>query len=506
MSEESLRHSKSERRKKKVFWKIYRTEFKKVFSCSSILFFILASYGILRNMKDSLVQSSELNTEAIPYLKNFAVLPFAILITAVFVKLSNIVTREKLFYYIVSAFLSIYLLFVFYLYPNMEELKIDSEKIFLWQKEFPVLTHLFSMMQYWMITLFYVFAELWVSVTGSLLFWQFINDVTTHKESKKFYPIYAFIGHLGPVFSSALVSIISSLYISQGKNTIYCPEYFVFLILLVVFFGVGAMIVFRWMHLNIIASNQEKKGEKEISLGKQKTALPFLKSIKYIVNSRYILFLFLIVFAFGIQNNLMGLLWKKNVELYFNHEKVLISNYNAIFYFTTGIVTGMLTLIFRFIVQRLSWFAGAFGAPVLVAFVCAPYFIILLCSGDIVVHAIGYVATPSYFIVFILSCQQVLNKAVKYGIVDPTKEIAYVPLDRELRYKGKATVDVFGYTMAKSAAGLAVIALFAFHGTTSLMEIAHEIAIICLIVLVGWMCSVKFLNKLYLNISKMKNE
>ena len=314
MSEEGVSGTRSTRKRdriKEFIWPVYRNESKKIVSSSFILFFVLASYSILRNMKDSLVQSSELNTEAIPYLKNFAVLPFAILITASFVKLSNIIAREKLFYYIVVTFLSVYLLFAFYWYPNIEEFKLDAGFISKLKARWPFLQHLFLIIQYWMITIFYVFAELWVSVVANLLFWQFINDITTYSESRRLYAIYSLIGHLGPSFSSAIIIFISWIYRSNGYDTAYCPGYFMVLISIVVIFAAIAMLIFRWMHVNILSPRQASKYGTPIKLEKQKTKLPFKKSIKYILNSKYILFLFLIIFAFGIQNNLMGLLWKK---------------------------------------------------------------------------------------------------------------------------------------------------------------------------------------------------
>merc|ERR1712138_56345 len=52
------------------------------------------------------------------------------------------------------------------------------------------------------------------------------------------------------------------------------------------------------------------------------------------------------------------------------------------------------------------------------------------------------------------AAQNVLSKATKYAVCDPTKEMSYVPLDQESKIKGKAAIDVVGARLGKSGGGL----------------------------------------------------
>src|ERR1700731_3685063 len=81
------------------FWPIHGYEHKKLIPMLALFFLISFVYNLLRCMKVTLVVTPEgSGAEVIPFLKVWAVLPGAILITYVYTQLSNRLSREKVFY------------------------------------------------------------------------------------------------------------------------------------------------------------------------------------------------------------------------------------------------------------------------------------------------------------------------------------------------------------------------------------------------------------------------
>ena len=79
-------------------WPVYRHEYKKLFPMLALFFLISFVYNTLKCMKTTLVVSIPgSGAEVIPFLKVWAVLPGAVLVTYLYTKLSSRLRREKYF-------------------------------------------------------------------------------------------------------------------------------------------------------------------------------------------------------------------------------------------------------------------------------------------------------------------------------------------------------------------------------------------------------------------------
>ena len=85
--------------------------------------------------------------------------------------------------------------------------------------------------------------------------------------------------------------------------------------------------------------------------------------------------------------------------------------------------------------------------------------------------------TPLMAAVYAGMAQNILGKGTKYAMFDPSREMAYIPIDQEMKIKGKAAIDVVGGRMGKSGGGWIQMALItALGGSVSQIDIAPYLA------------------------------
>src|SRR3989344_3000091 len=187
-----------------LLWPIHGFELKKFLPMFFVFFFINFNYTILRDTKDTLIVTAT-GAETIPFLKFWGVVPGAIIFMLIFTKLSNLVSRERLFMGLMASFGLFFGLYAAFLYPNRDA--ISPIALTNWMYEhFPQGLHgLVGMIRYWPSSVFYIMAELWGSAAISLLFWGFANQITKVDESKRFYALFGIGANLAMYRSGYLI-------------------------------------------------------------------------------------------------------------------------------------------------------------------------------------------------------------------------------------------------------------------------------------------------------------
>src|SRR5579871_3404448 len=102
---------------RELVWPIYGAEHKIWAPMATMVGLILFNYTVARNVKDGLVVTATGSSEIIPYLKGSLVLPAAIVFFFIYAKLAGILSKQALFYVIISGFIAFFILFAAVLYP-----------------------------------------------------------------------------------------------------------------------------------------------------------------------------------------------------------------------------------------------------------------------------------------------------------------------------------------------------------------------------------------------------
>lgn len=82
------------------------------------------------------------------------------------------------------------------------------------------------------------------------------------------------------------------------------------------------------------------------------------------------------------------------------------------------------------------------------------FFSLILFGGPLEPMMASIGMTPLYLAVLVGALQNIFSKSAKYSLFDPCKETAYIPLDDEVRTKGKAAIDVICNPLGKSGGAL----------------------------------------------------
>jgi len=487
-----------------ILWPVHNYELKKFLPMGLMMLCILFNYNILRDTKDTLVVNAPAaGAECLSFLKLYGVTPAAVLFMVIFVKLANIMEREKLFYAVLLPFLVFFGAFAFVIYPNKDFLHMSVETINHYQAAYTNLHWLIPVIGNWSFSLFYILSELWGSVILSMLFWQFANEITKITEAKRFYGLFGMVGNIGLVIAGPTIIMCASYAKSLPQDVDSFAVNLKYLMAAVVVAGLIICATYRWMNKNVLTDPKfYQPGE---GAGKKKKAkLSMGESFKYIITNPYLGLIAVIVLAYGVAINLVEGVWKGQLKIAFPDK----NDYNSFmgqFTTWTGAVTMILMVVGNNILRRLSWKSAAIITPIMVLITSAIFFYFVWESTELDPFTPLMGTTVVMVAVIVGQIQNVLSKGTKYSLFDSTKQMAYIPLDPEAKVKGQAAVEVIGGRAGKSGgAFIQSTMLAAIGGSVSLASLAYILGPIVIIICLIWILAVTNLGKRFTALTQEK--
>lgn len=486
------------------FWPVHSFELKKLLPMFFLFFFINFNYTILRDTKDALIVTAPgSGAEAIPFLKVWGVLPFAIVFMVVYSKLSNILNKQSLFYWTISTFIAFFAIFALVLYPCKDTLHPTAlaDKL---QSILPEgLTGLVALFRNWTYALFYIMSELWGSVAISLLFWGFANDITRVSESKRFYAMFGLGANVAMLFSGPAIVYCSDIRAKLPANVDAWGVSLNLMLSMVVVSGLLVMAIYWWINKYVLTDARfydaaEVKGGKK----KDKPKMSLKDSFMYLARSKYIMCLAILVIGYGIAINLVEVTWKGQLKLQYPNPNDY-SKFMGQFSMITGTATILMMLfVGGNVIRRFGWGVAALITPVVLLISGAGFFSFVIFKSSLASFVALLGTSPLFLAVVFGTIQNVMSKSAKYSLFDPTKEMAYIPLDQEAKVKGKAAIDVVGARLGKSGGSLLQQGLIVACG--SLAAITPYVAGILFLIIFAWIYAARSLNKQFTQISNEK--
>lgn len=474
-------------------WPIYSFELKKLVPMLLLMMFISFNYTIFRDTKDTLVVSS-CGAQALPFLKVWGVLPGAVIFTLIYAKLSNLLKREHLFYASVIPFLIFFALFAFVLYPNREALApiVSSESLAdILPSGLQVLADIY---RNWTLALFYIFAELWGSVCISLLFWGFANDNTRIQEAKRFYAMFGLGANVGSGIAGQIVALLAD----ADKNNWGRALQNTLLVTLAA--GIVILGLYYFIQNFVLTDPQFAPAAGELRKKKSKPSLSIKDSISLLANSRYLLSIAILVMSYGILINVCEVPWKHFLKQRFptaSEYQKFMGHFSSTVSATTII---MMLFVGGNVIRNLGWYVGAIFTPVIIVSTGALFFLCVIFRENLSFITDNLNVLVLTLIVAVGSIQNIMCKATKYSLFDPTKEMTYIPLDADSKTKGKAAIDVVGARLGKSGGGLILQLMFTFI-SSDIVLCTPYLFVVLILIGGGWIRSVGVLSGEFANLN-----
>ena len=478
-----------------ILWPIKKEEMNIFLPMSLMMFCILFNFSALRSIKDGLVVPN-IGAEVISFLKFWVVLPSAIFFSLLYSKLSNLFRVEQIFYMIVTLFLSIIFLFAFVIYPNEELFHPRHDTISYYAELYPNFQWQIRIIGKWSYAIVYVVGELWSAIVITLMFWQLANSRVTTSQASRLYPYFALVGNLGLVFSGSMMIFSTQdeipefvlLFLGEGIGS-GSDRTLKISAISIVFFGVASMLFYRYVALYTKSTNSDKVPSKST------LKLSVKDSMMLVVHSRYLWKILIIVMSYGLAINIVEGPWKSKVsELYPSTVEYIrfMGKFNVCMGFSCVVFTICGSAILRF----WNWFAGALMTPIMFGITGGSFFIFVVFASKF--KGLDIISlNPVFAAVIFGAVQNIISKSTKYSLFDATKEMAYIPLDEELKTKGKAAVDVIGTKLGKSMGALVQSLMFSFFPVANFDIISPYLMVIFLSIVLVWIFAVISLRSEY---------
>ncbi len=389
-----------------------------------------------------------------------------------------------------SIFIAFFFLFAFVLYPSREMLHPNALADQLQQALPDGFRGFIAVFRNWTFTLFYILAELWSTAIFTVLFWGFANEVTSVEEARRYYGLLTFGGSIAGMFSGAAAICFSNnamiSWIPYGKKP--WDQSILFVSCTIILSGLLTMALFRWLNVNVIGPSEKHLPPPE------KIKMSMRANFRYLAKSKYLICIALIVFCYNVAINLIEVVWKDQIRALYPDPNEY-NNYMGQVIFAMAVIASLTGLLATSkVIQRCSWTVSALIPPVVVGVSGILFFHFILFPNQGLTWMLAFMeTTPLALCVALGTIQNCMSRASKYTFFDATKEIAFIPLNKESKLKGKAAIDGVGSRLGKSGGSLihqGLILIFATVGSS----IPYVTGIFLVIILI-WTLSTVSLGK-----------
>jgi ATP:ADP antiporter, AAA family len=462
----------------------FRSEFQftKFISISLAKLLTIYVFTVLRGLEYSMLVPI-LGAEMISTVELYGLLPVSFFFMIFYIKLGKLFSRETVVYIMLVSFIILFWVFNQFILPYHDSLVLDLSQ---YKESWPRLKYPLMMLEHWDICSFYIISEMWGVIMLSLVYWQLANATNTVTEAKKFYVLYGAIGQIGLMFGGWVAMEIGHLYPSTLPNVWQLKVNW--LVSSVLIASSALLFLYFFIHSKVLSKVRNR------SPSKAKIKISVSDSFKYVFTSKYLGLIALLIICYGVSITLTETIWKNQIKILYPDQ----TDYNSFMgmyqmYLGMGSATGMMFGVLS--LRKLSWFGNSIITPMsfFISGLLFFMFILLRDESATLLELIGTTVTVAAVMTGMV--QNVIAKSFKYSIFDASKEIAFIPLDEELKINGKAAVDVIGTRIGRSSGSIIIYGMLTFIPNATIDSLTGLMFTFFMIFIALWFYAVFSLSK-----------
>lgn len=224
------------------------------------------------------------------------------------------------------------------------------------------------------------------------------------------------------------------------------------------------------------------------------------KNFAYLAKSKYLICIAVIVVMYNIAINLIEVVWKDQVKQLYPNPSDFNAYMGQVLMWIGIVATVTSVFVSGAVIRRFSWTTNAMVAPFILLITGVAFFFFFFFKDSSFAGFSAFLGTsPLILCVFFGSLQNCLARAAKYTVFDATKEMAFIPLNKESKLKGKAAIDGVGSRLGKSGGSVIHQSLLMVFGTVTLST--PYVAVLLFGVIGAWMYAVRALGKRFNDLS-----
>jgi AAA family ATP:ADP antiporter len=411
---------------------------------------IIGSYWLLRPLKDAVFFAVVGGREWQPIAKMLSVVVVA-LVAMLYSRLVDQLSRERLFYAVCCFFAaSFFALALLLAHPTvgLANATAGPERLVGWYAYFLI--------------------EAYGSITVSM-FWSFVASCTGATSASRGYSLIVGGAQVGSITGPLLAANAEALGIVP-----------LFALAGVVTLMIAALLRVFIVYVGVVPSSTDAEAAAAAAPSKDKAPTGFLEGLKLVLTVPYIGGVALISTIYEVIATITDYQMKVLAFESSQSTEALAAFLGAFGMATNGLalVAALLGTSFALRHFGVRWCLLAYPLSVAAS------------SGALFLFAAADVDTLLYVFFVVM----VLTKGLSYALNNPAKEILYIPTSKDVKYKAKGWIDLFGGRLAKALGSTCTTVLRDLPSTELMVEAGVGVS---LLLVVGWLAAASHVGHLY---------